>query len=526
MNKFIFYAYLKIFIIKLGKLQILMKNILRKNSIYGIAQALINLLFVFFAIPVFIKILGSEAYGVFALVMVIGNLNTFTNLGLTSALVKFIAEQGKTEESNIDIIVNLILMLIAVLPLTLIALILVKFVLLFILKVPIYLFEEAKGLYFWILWANFLLIIGQVFRSILDALQKVYITSLQQAVYNILYWGLILIALFLGFNLKGVGLSIFISALIWFVTTFISSIKEWGNFSFNGLSFSFKVSAKKQLNYGIKIYSAGMISFFYEPITKVLISNLIGISEVGFYDIALKIRSQIWGFIAKIFYPLFPFISAQKDINIVRKYVHELEQKMFYVVIPLITIVILIMHPFIELWIGNNVDIISITAIFIISFHLIGSTVIPQYQFLMAKNLAQKTLILQLSNVVFNTIFFLIAVYFIGYYALIIGNVAAILSSFILSLYYQKKYLNSLIFDSTIQVTKLFLLFLCLLLIGYVMKGVLIGHSILIITIIPISLSLLTIFLFKLFNLIKIEDIHRYFGYNNIIAKTLIKIYN
>jgi len=503
-----------------------MKNILRKNSIYGIAQALINLIFVFFAVPVFIKILGSEAYGVFALVMVIGNLNTFTNLGLTSALVKFIAEQGKSEKSNIDIIVNLLIMIITALPLTLLALFLVDFVLLDIFKVPIYLFEEAKGLYFWILWANFLLLIGQVFKSTLDALQKVYITSLQQVVYNIFYWGFILIALIQNFNLTGVGLSIFISALIWFIITFISSIKVWGTFSFNGLSFSFKDSAKKQLNYGIKIYSSGMIGFFYEPLTKVLISNFIGINEVGFYDIALRLRSQLWGFIAKIFYPLFPFISAQKDISIIRKYVHELEQKMFYIVVPLITIVILIMHPFIELWIGDNVDIISITAIFIISFHLIGSIVVPHYQFLMAKNLAQKTILLQLSNVIFNAFFFLITVYFIGYYALIIGNVAAILSSFILSLYYQKKYLNSLIFDSPLQVVKLFLVFLCLLLIGYVMKGLLIGHNVLILLTIPISLPLLTVYLFKLFNLIKIEDIQRYFGSDNIIAKTLIKIYN
>ena len=85
-----------------------MKKILVKNSVFGLGQAVINLLLVFIAIPIFIKMLGSESYGVFALVMVVGNLNSFTNLGLTSALVKFIAEQGRNDESKIDITVNLI----------------------------------------------------------------------------------------------------------------------------------------------------------------------------------------------------------------------------------------------------------------------------------------------------------------------------------------------------------------------------------------------------------------------------------
>ena len=113
-----------------------MKKILVKNSLFGVGQAIINLLLVFIAIPIFIKMLGSESYGVFALVMVIGNLNTFTNLGLTSALIKYIAEQGKNEESNTDIIVNLVLMIAVILPLTIIVIYFNKFILLDILKVP------------------------------------------------------------------------------------------------------------------------------------------------------------------------------------------------------------------------------------------------------------------------------------------------------------------------------------------------------------------------------------------------------
>jgi len=503
-----------------------MKRILVKNSIFGLIQAIINVLLLFWSVPLFIKMLGSESYGVFALVMVIGNLNTFTNLGLTNALVKFIAEQGKSEDSNIDIVVNLILVLGLTLLPTLIALVLNKFILINILNIPLKIYPDAKWLYFWVVLANFLLLIGQVFKSILDALQKIYVTSLQQVIYNFLYWGLILVFLYMGLNLPAIGLAIFISAFIWLIITTISSLKEWGKISFNGVKINFKNSMRKQLKYGIKIYTSGLIGFFYEPFSKILISNFIGVTEVGFYDIALRLKSQLWGFITKVFYPLFPFIAEQKDKVIIHKYVHDLEQKTFLIVIPIIVIVILLMNPFVKIWIGENVEIISITTIFIISFHLIGSTVIPNYQFLMAKDLAQKTIILQLSNVVFNAVFFLLTVHFIGYYALVVGNVAAIMSSFVLSLHYQKKYLDSLIFDSFSQVGKLLITFFILVSIGAVAKSFLNGHNILIIIAIPVFLAILTILLYKIFNLIKIEDIHRYFGSDNKVSRILTGIYN
>ena len=504
-----------------------MKRILVKNSIFGVGQAVINLLLVFISIPIFIKMLGSESYGVFALVMIAGNLNTFTNLGLTSALVKYLAEQGQTNESRTDIVVNLILIICIILPLTIIAINFNKFILISLLKIPLPFFSETKWLFFWVLWANFLLLIGQTFKSMLDALQKVYISSVLQLFYNIIYWGLILTALILGFKLPEIGLAVFIAAFIWLITIILSAINEWGALSFKSFNINFKFSAKKQINYGLKIYTSGLINFFYEPLSKILISNFIGVAEVGFYDIALRLRNQLWGLIGKVFYPLFPFISLQKDISLIRKYVHDLEQKTFFIVIPLIAMIILLMHTFIGLWLGKNVDIISITAICIISFHLIGSsTVIPNYQFLITKNLAQKTIILQLTNVVFNALFFLLTIKFIGYYALIVGNVTAILSSFILSLYYQKKYLDSLIFDTIIQVLKLLISFLILCIIGYIFKNIFIEDSILILIFVPIVLVVVSLYAYKILGLIKIEDIYRYFGKNNFVSRILSYIYN
>ncbi len=69
-----------------------MKKTLVKNSIYSVIQVLINIIVLFIAVPVFIKYLSTELYGLFSVVSIIGNLNVFVNLGLNNALIKFVAE--------------------------------------------------------------------------------------------------------------------------------------------------------------------------------------------------------------------------------------------------------------------------------------------------------------------------------------------------------------------------------------------------------------------------------------------------
>jgi len=308
----------------------------------------------------------------------------------------------------------------------------------------------------------------------------------------------------------------------------ISARKEWGKFTTGNMTGGeIKSSIVKQLKYSLKIYTSGIIGFFYEPFTKILISNFLGVNEVGFYDIALRLKNQLWGFISKIFYPLFPFFAEQADPLTIKNYVHDLEQKTFFVVIPIIVITIFIMEPFIQIWIGENVSIIALTSIFIISFHFIGSdTVIPNYQYLMAKEHAEKTTIIQTSNVVFNTLFFLISVHFIGYYAIVVGNVAAILSSFVVCLYYQKKYLNSMIFDSFVQLLKLSASFLILITIGYLVKMSFRWNDLLLIFAVPLVIAVTTVVLYKYFGLVTHNDIERYFGTNNKYTRALAQFYN
>ena len=165
------------------------KKTLINNSLSGLVQLIITALLTFICIPVFINKLGVELYGVFAIVSVIGNLNIFANLGLNTSLIKYISEQGKCPDSENDIFSSLLIIGVIIIPITILAFILNRFLLIDVLNIPIQYYEQTKTLLFSLLISNFLLIVGQILTAVLDALQKIYLTNFAQLIYSIIYWG-------------------------------------------------------------------------------------------------------------------------------------------------------------------------------------------------------------------------------------------------------------------------------------------------------------------------------------------------
>ncbi len=155
---------------------------------------------------------------------------------------------------------------------------------------------------------------------------------------------------------------------------------------------------------------------------------------------------------------------------------------------------------------------------------MIASTVIPNYKFLMAKGQAGKTVILQASNVFFNSLIFFATLKWLGYYAAIAGNVTAIFISFGLSLYYQKKYLNSLIFDSFEQIGKLIVLAFANICLGYLLSLMITSDWVKVVSI-PLILTICSLYLFKYLNFFSEEDILRYAGSNKRASKLGIKLF-
>src|ERR1051325_314180 len=127
------------------------KPVLIKNSISGLIQIGLNSLLLIITIPLLIKHLGTEYFGVYATINIISNLNNFINIGISASVLKYLAEQGKIQESNFDIIISIILVSLITVPIVLLLLLYNKFILFTVLNINQINYLNYRFLYFCIM---------------------------------------------------------------------------------------------------------------------------------------------------------------------------------------------------------------------------------------------------------------------------------------------------------------------------------------------------------------------------------------
>ena len=497
------------------------KKRLINNSISGLVQLIISAILTFLCIPIFISKLGTEQYGVFALVSVIGNLNLFTNLGLNSSLTKFLAEQGQCIDSNKDITTTLLISIFIIIPISFLAYIFRFNLLTTLLDIPIIYYPEAEKLFCWLLIANSTLLIGQTFTAILNALQRIYLTNIIQLVYSIIYWVGIIIVVSIGGHIDSVGKIIFIASFIWICLSVFCAFRYWGKFSIKDSTHSFLYHANKQIKYGIQLYSSGIIAFFNEPLFKIIISNYFGMSAVAYYEIALKIRGQLSGLFQKMMQPLFPYISQLTDKKYISVLVSDLTQKIFLLVLPICVLLGLECKDIVTLWLQTDINQYTffITGI-VLPYLVFSPPTLPIYLYLMAKGHPDKTIVFQLITVVSNVILFYLLYKSCGFYTIILSNGISYFISFCIGLYYQKKYLNIRYYSNINILLKYCVLFLFYIAIG--LSQLFIHHEITSIIFTTITVIGITTIAYKHLQIISMDDILRYFSEN----KFIISLYN
>jgi O-antigen/teichoic acid export membrane protein len=489
-----------------------------KNASTGVVQLVIYSLLMLTAIPLFIQQRGVEQYGVFALLSIVGTVYTFTGLGVNPALVRFLARQGRSSESHYDIATGLLLLLCMAFAVFSLGIMSRDLIIRVVLKVPTSLIADAEGLYFYFLVSNSLLLIGQVGTAIIDSQEKVYLSNLLQVVYNILYWGLVLVALVIGESLTAVGIAVCVATVVWFALLVGVARRAWGPLMLGGYRSAMRAGFKKQLSYGLQIYAGNLVGFLYEPITKILVSHFIGIREVGFLDIGLRFRNLAWTVVYRLQYPMYPVMAKLSDKDRVGLLVRDLEQKTFLLVVPVVGIIVCISQPLVSVWIGRDVEIIATTIAVLVSAHLLwSSTVTPYYHYLLAKGQASKTIVLQAVNVTVNVVLFLLFYQSVGYVAVLWANALAILTSFMIALAYQHRAFGIWVFASTRQFLTLLFVFAIITTAGIVLNT-LVRSDILRVVSIAAAGILATVLLYRQFGMLTEEDVTRYLGDGNGIS--------
>lgn len=156
------------------------KKLLTKNSLSGFVQKIIIAVVTFMAIPIFIRTKGTQIYGIYATISVLGELGRLTELGFNKTLVKFLSNQGRTKESSQDIIVATLVVLILLVPLTVFLFFADNFILLNVLKIPKADIYQSRQLYYYAVSANSLLLLGALYSSVIES----SVIFIKQMFYN------------------------------------------------------------------------------------------------------------------------------------------------------------------------------------------------------------------------------------------------------------------------------------------------------------------------------------------------------
>ncbi|WP_099465060.1 MULTISPECIES: oligosaccharide flippase family protein [Parabacteroides] len=502
------------------------KKLLIRNSLSGVLQLFITAVLTFLCVPVLISKLGLEVYGVFAVLSVVSNLGTLADLGMDRALIVYLSNQGKTQESNFDIFVALSIKLTLLCVLIAVLLSIERTVLLSVLNIPIYYYDEAVVFFRCVLFSNAFMILGMSFASVLDSLQKVYINSFTRLIYSIIYWlGLLFVAI-KGYGLTGIGVISVIASLLWFVMTVGVAFKLWGTYRINGIKKQWKRIFYKQIIYSSKIFSASVLNLFFEPLSKILISKFIGLNAVALFDVALRIRGQIASLFSKAIYPLGPYIANSKNTRHLYEVVADMTKKIHLVVIPFSLIFIFISKVLIYLWMGedNLEDLSLFVAVLCGGFLLLVPPTYPIYQYLYTKSLAGKTVWIQCTNVVVNVLVFFCLYNTCGLYTILISNSIAYFCSYLLSDFYLRKYILSELQSEYSFYIKMFLLFVTLLIAGGCIR-MLLPFSVVDIVLYPVVLLVIYVVFVRIFKLVVQKDIVRYFSTFPLLEKSLLFIF-
>ncbi len=501
------------------------RNIIIRNSAAGLLQFILTAVLTLIVVPIFIHKLGIELYGIFAVVSIIGNLNLLTNFGLNNSLLIYVAKQGKCNESDLDIVVTQILILIIVMFFIFIITFFKGFIVQNLFSIPAKFSDESESLLIYLALANGILLFGQTFTAIMDSVQKVYLTSLCQFIYSTIYWGGIITVVSFGGSLNEIGIVILTSAISWFIIVFIISRNIWGKLDLRNLGKDFKRIAFKQLSYGTKIYVSGLVGFLFEPLSKILLSNFIGLNAVAFFEIGMKLKGQISGILTKIIYPMLPFIANRQDNQDLKDKIFDLSKKLQLLVIPISIAIAFSLPILVKLWIGaehyQQAAIFAITMS--ITALMFSVPILPIYQYLAAKNLADKNIWIQLSSVIVNIVIFFTLYKFLDVYTILIANTIAFITSYFMGNYYQYKFLHIYFKNERSFYLKLFYYSVPVILLCLIIKY-LFQVSYFDILIYPFIICISFVVFIRISKLITLNDLEIYLGTIPVLKNTLTRI--
>jgi len=324
------------------------------NAIMSVVQIVVIGIILFILYRFLLNTIGVEQLGIWSIVLATTSVTQIANLGLSGSVVKFVAKYiARQENENVSGVIQTASLSVG----AFVALILMigypiaKWIL--GLVIPPESLPSALAILPYAFLALWTMVVTSIFQAGLDGYQRIDIRS-------ILLMGGALLHLLLCFMLapKYGLMGIAYARVVQNITILLSSWFFLKKYLPSLPIFPYRWNRslfKEIIVYGMNFQAITVTTMLYDPTTKALLSKFGGLSMVGYYEMASKMIHQFRALIVSANQVLVPAIADLKERipeKIQSIYITSY-QLLFYLAIPLYSLIIVSMPIISELWIGR-----------------------------------------------------------------------------------------------------------------------------------------------------------------------------
>ena len=384
---------------------------LKKNILSGSVLAGTNVVLMLVAYPIYLKYLGTELYGLWAAVSVVVSFSRLGELGVNNALIKYVAEEfgegnycGITEYITASIC---ILVVPSILIISLLTIFTTKIIALLSLSQSY--INQAEKLLPLVGFLSIFILFTEMVKGIIMGVGRVDIAN-----YIFLAGRVIQVAVSVMLAFKGIGVwAMYWGTLFSYLVVFIAylfiliAVHKVKLLSKKGLN---KHCFYNLLNFGGTMFLARIVSMLTQPFNKVMISRYIGLSEVAYYEIALRGVANLRGLYEMGLKAIMPKISElMQKVENPKMALTNIYQKSVKVILifalPAFIGLFVLSEIALSFWLGGRYNPQISTALrWLLFAYYINLLAVPSYYISMGTGKVRYCLINHLSTAVFNVV--------------------------------------------------------------------------------------------------------------------------
>lgn len=291
------------------------------NVVFSVLQVGIVGLVYLVIYKILLEKLGAQQLGIWSLILATTSVANIANLGITSGIVKFVAESYAQKEidsinkiiftSFLSLLVFFLVLSVAIFPFS-------KYILKYIVEEKFY--SLAISIIPLSLFSLIINSLSGVFTSVLEGIQKNYFKNVLLILSSIIF---LLSVIFLTdkYGLIGVAYGQLLQALFLLFASYLLVAFEFKNLLIKISNWNTK-TFKVVTSFGLKFQLISILVMFADPITKSFLGKFGGLSFLGYYEMANKLIFQVRAFIVNANQVMIPVLvhsintSKQKTENI------------------------------------------------------------------------------------------------------------------------------------------------------------------------------------------------------------------